>query len=98
MAPTVTGPKVSGSVINSPRNVITRPGRKRKNSAPWTNIARMLIHAAAKGDSHPDRLWWDSRPSRSLRNVTGTSVVLSSIRTDFNTISEAYSHDWEIRP
>ncbi len=43
-------------------------------------------------------MWWDSRPSRSLRNTTGTSVVFSSIRTDLRTISDAYSHDWETKP
>ncbi len=74
------------------------PGLKRKNSAPWMNIARRLIQAAANGENQPDRLWWDSRPSWSLRKVTGTSVVTSSIRTDFSTISEAYSHDWETMP
>ncbi len=74
------------------------PGLNRKNSAPWTNIARRLIQAAANGENQPDRLWWESRPSRSLRKVTGTSVVRSSIRTDLSTISEAYSHDWETMP
>ena len=32
------------------------PGLNRKNSAPWTNIARRLIHAAWNGENQPDRL------------------------------------------
>ena len=61
------------------------------------NIARRLIHAALNGESQPERLWWLSRPSRSLRNVTGTSVVRSSMCTDLSIISDAYSHDCDWR-
>ena len=61
------------------------------------NIALRLIQAALNGDSHPSRRWWLTRPSRSFRNVTGTSVVRRSMCTDFRTISEAYSHDCDCR-
>src|SRR5215203_6003074 len=60
-------------------------------------MARRLIHAALNGENHPERLWWLSRPSRSFRKVTGTSVVRSSICTDFSIISDAYSHDCDWR-
>ncbi len=52
-----------------------------------------MIQAAWNGENQPERLWWLSRPSRSVRKVTGTSVVRSSMWTDFSTISDAYSHD-----
>ncbi len=61
------------------------------------NMALRLIHAALNGESQPSRLWWLTRPSRSLRNVTGTSVVRSSMCTDLSTISDAYSHDCDCR-
>src|ERR1035437_5348791 len=91
--PMVSEPKLSGKVRHRPATSMTIPGLKRKNSAPCTNIARRLIHAAWKGENHPDRLWCDKRPSRSFKKVTGTSVVSNPIRTDFSTISDAYSHD-----
>src|SRR5580704_18371209 len=62
------------------------------------NMARRLIHAAAQGENHPERLWWLSLPSRSFRNRMGTSAVRSFMCTDLRTISDAYSHDWERRP
>ena len=98
MRPIVIAPKLSGSVSNRPSGSSAMPGLNRKNSAPWTNIARRLIQAAWNGENQPERLWWDSRPSRSLRKVTGTSVVRRPMRTDLSTISDAYSHDWETRP
>ena len=58
-------------------------------------MARRLIHAAWNGENHPARLWWLSRPSRSFRKRTGTSVVRRRMCTDLSTISDAYSHDWE---
>ncbi len=96
--PIVIGPKLNGSVSSRPSVSITLPGLNKKNSAPWMNMARRLIQAAWNGENQPERLWWDSRPSRSLRKVTGTSTVFSPIRTDFSTISEAYSHDCDTRP
>ena len=54
--PMVIAPKLSGSVSSSPRLSMTMPGLNRKNSAPWTNIARRLIHAALNGENQPERL------------------------------------------
>ena len=44
--PIVIPPKLSGSVSSRPRANSTIPGLSRKNSAPWMNMARRLIHAA----------------------------------------------------
>ena len=53
--------------------------------------------AAAQGENQPERLWWLTRPSRSLRKDTATSLVRSSIWTDLITISDAYSHDCDCK-
>ena len=62
------------------------------------NIARRLIQAAWNGENQPDALVMGQAAVPVLENVTGTSVVRSSIRTDLSTISEAYSQDCDTRP
>ena len=91
--PSVIGPKLSGSAIARPEASSSKPGLSTKKSAPLTNIARRLIQPAFHGAVQPARLWWLTRPSRSLRKRTGTSAVRRSMRTDFSTISDAYSQD-----
>src|SRR6478736_9533012 len=95
IGPTVIGPSESGKVRAAPSAKKANPGLNKKKSAPYTNMARRLIQAACQGENQPERLWWLRRPSRSLRKRIGTSSVFSRMCTDFSTISDAYSQDWE---
>lgn len=92
---TVRGPAASGTVRSSPTINAARPGRTRKKSAPWMNIAFRLIQAAENGLNQPARRWWLTLPSVSLRKRTGTSWVRRPKCTDLITISEAYSQLWD---